>query len=134
MSSHFRPAGNLSNRRSKASTIARPRRGILSRALLVAATAMLAACSFGPTSYTKTVTRAAADTDTTFLARRAGVDAVGLVADRRRYRHDRRNRARELVAVGVAVLDSYLGVGPRHLGERISIEGDGRVTHDRWTE
>ncbi|KUJ76606.1 phospholipase [Ruegeria marisrubri] len=40
------------------------------RALLVAATAALAACSIGPASYTKTVTRAAADTDTTFLARR----------------------------------------------------------------
>lgn len=69
-----------------------------------------------------------------FLARRAGIDAVGLVADRQPYAHARANAAREFLASALAVADSYLlGTGPRHLGAPIPIEGDGRATHDRWT-
>lgn len=69
-----------------------------------------------------------------FLARRAGIDAVGLVADRRTYAHDRRNRLREVLARSVAFVDSYLTrTDPRHLGEKIPIDGDARRTHDRST-
>lgn len=69
-----------------------------------------------------------------FLARRAGIDAVGLVADRRAYPREASDGFREMLARGVAFVDSYvLGTGPRHLGNPIPIDGDGRVTHDRWT-
>ena len=66
-----------------------------------------------------------------FLARRAGIDAVGVVSDRRRYGTERAAGFRELFAQGRAVLDAYvLGTEPEHLGERIPIEGDARATHD----
>lgn len=69
-----------------------------------------------------------------FLARRAGIDAVGLVADRRTYTHARANAVREFLASAVAVLDSYaFATEPRHLGAPIPIDGDGRATHDAWT-
>lgn len=70
-----------------------------------------------------------------FLARRAGIDAVGLLADRWEYRAARRDRAREVVARTVALLDSYvLGREPRHLGPPIPIgRADARLTHDRST-
>jgi len=69
-----------------------------------------------------------------FLARRAGIDAVGLVADRHVYAHARANEARELLATALAVADSYLlSTPPHHLGAAIAIDGDGRATHDRWT-
>lgn len=69
-----------------------------------------------------------------FLGRRAGIDAVGLVADRRAYWHEGSNRAREVGARVLAFVDSYvLHRGPRHLGAPIPITGDGRATHDRWT-
>lgn len=69
-----------------------------------------------------------------FLARRAGIDAVGLVADRRDYPSALHDDVREMVARSVAFLDSYLlGTEPRHLGPPIPIDGDGRASHDRWT-
>jgi SanA protein len=69
-----------------------------------------------------------------FLAQRAGIDAVGLVADRHAYTHARANQAREFLATALAVADSYLlRTGPRHLGAPIPIAGDGRATHDDWT-
>jgi len=69
-----------------------------------------------------------------FLARQAGIDAVGLVADRRRYVHHRKNQVREFVAKSVSFADSYLfHTAPRHGGRRIPITGDGRATHDRWS-
>ena len=43
-----------------------------------------------------------------FLARRAGIDAVGARADRRPYANRRRNERRELFAQVLAVVDSYL--------------------------
>jgi SanA protein len=65
-----------------------------------------------------------------FLARRAGIDAVGLVADRRAYVHARSDRLREVVARGVAVVDSYvLRTAPRYLGPAIPIGGDATATH-----
>ncbi len=69
-----------------------------------------------------------------FLARRAGIDAVGLVADRREYLNATRDEARELLARSRAFADSYIfDVQPRHLGPRVSINGDARQTHDHGT-
>ena len=69
-----------------------------------------------------------------FLAQRAGIDAVGVRADRRRYLNRRRDALREFVAKSVAFLDSYVWRRqPRHGGEPIPITGDGRATHDAWT-
>jgi len=66
-----------------------------------------------------------------FLARRAGIDAVGLVADRRVYTSRVANRVREFAAKSVSFMDSYVfGVGPRHGGDGIPITGDGRGTRD----
>jgi SanA protein len=69
-----------------------------------------------------------------FLARRAGIDAVGIVADRRAYRRSRLYRAREWIARPIAFADSYLlATRSRHLGDPIPITGNGRATHDRRT-
>jgi SanA protein len=67
-----------------------------------------------------------------FLARRAGIDAVGLKADRRRYYHRRWNQVREFAARSVSFFDSYVfHTEPKFLGKEISILGDGRVTQNR---
>lgn len=67
-----------------------------------------------------------------FLARGAGIDAVGLVADRRRYTNARADAARELLARNRAVFDRYLlRARPRFLGPPIPIDGDAARSHDR---
>jgi SanA protein len=64
-----------------------------------------------------------------FLARRAGIDAVGVPADRRVYKGARLNVLRETYARAAAFLDAnVLGTGPRFYGPKIPITGDGRVT------
>ncbi len=69
-----------------------------------------------------------------FLARRAGIDALGVPADRRRYRGWARNELREALARGMAVVDSaVLGREPRHLGASIPITGPATATHDSGT-
>jgi SanA protein len=69
-----------------------------------------------------------------FLARRAGIDAVGVRADRRAYRAWARNHWREFFAKGVSFVDSYLlRSEPRHLGDPHPIDGEAATTHDRWT-
>jgi SanA protein len=69
-----------------------------------------------------------------FLARRAGIDAVGVAADRRIYAKRGRDRLREFFAKSVSFVDSYLlHTEPRHLGQPISIRGDAAATHDRGT-
>lgn len=66
-----------------------------------------------------------------FLARRAGIDAVGVVADRRGYAKRRHNATREFLARTVSFLDSYiLGTKPRYEGDAIPITGNGIVTHE----
>lgn len=51
-----------------------------------------------------------------FLASRAGIDAVGVCADRRSYANRRRNERRELLAQALAFVDSYvLRTGARSL-------------------
>jgi len=64
-----------------------------------------------------------------FLARRAGIDAVGVPADRRVYRGAQLNRLRETYARAVAFLDAnVLHTSPRFYGPKIPITGDGRAT------
>lgn len=59
-----------------------------------------------------------------FLARRAGIDAVGLASDLHRYRRERRERAREYLARTLAFADSYLlGTEPHFLGPAIPVSG-----------
>ncbi|GMV40340.1 MAG: hypothetical protein AMXMBFR64_20560 [Myxococcales bacterium] len=69
-----------------------------------------------------------------FLARHHGIDAVGLVADRREYVDARRDALREVVARTRAAADVVLGVGPRHLGDPIPIDGSASASHDRWSQ
>ena len=67
-----------------------------------------------------------------FLARYAGLDAIGAVSDRRPYEHGRRDESREILARAAAVLDVHvLHRGPRYLGEPIPIrvaEAETRTT------
>jgi vancomycin permeability regulator SanA len=65
-----------------------------------------------------------------YLARTCGLDAVGVQSDRRRYRKAVRNHARESLARVKSFAEVHLGIGPRHLGPTIPIEGDGRATWD----
>lgn len=70
-----------------------------------------------------------------WLAREAGIDAVGVEADRHVYLKAPLDALREFVARAVAVLDSrVLGTQPRHLGDPIPIDGDASATHDAWTD
>jgi SanA protein len=65
-----------------------------------------------------------------YLARHAGIDAVGFVADRQPYPQARADHTREVLATALALVDVVLGRGPRYLGPPVSIEGDARATHD----
>jgi SanA protein len=66
-----------------------------------------------------------------FLARRAGIDAVGLVSDRRAYQAPVRNAVREHFARTKAFLDGYVfRPDPAHLGDPIPIDGDPAATRD----
>lgn len=69
-----------------------------------------------------------------FLARRAGIDAVGIEAVPHAYAHGRsgQNLIRESLATVVALGDVFVwNRQPRFLGPEIPIDGDGRVTLDR---
>lgn len=64
-----------------------------------------------------------------WLARRAGLDATGLRADRLAYgSQGRRSWLREWVARTKAVADVVTGADPRFLGPRIPITGDARAS------
>lgn len=66
-----------------------------------------------------------------FLAREAGIDAVGLVSDKRVYEVRYKNAAREFVARTKAFLDVYiLNTAPRHMGEEIPITGPASASWD----
>lgn len=68
------------------------------------------------------------------LARYAGIDAVGLVADRRVYAHASGNQRREFLARGLAALDMINPFSaPKHLGPKIPIDSDSSRTHDHAT-
>ncbi|MFT5433201.1 MAG: SanA protein [Myxococcota bacterium] len=65
-----------------------------------------------------------------FLARQAGIDAVGLIADLVPDPAATRNAMRESVARAWALLDVYvLGTEPRHLGPTIDLK-DPATSHD----
>lgn len=66
-----------------------------------------------------------------FLARRAGVDAIGVPSDRRRYVSDRVNAVREALAKGRALIDVYLlGATAERLGTQIPIDGPSDASYD----
>ena len=64
-----------------------------------------------------------------FAARRAGLRASGLAADRRSYGPvERRLQLREALARVKVVADAVTGAEPRFLGPAVPIEGDGRAS------
>lgn len=65
-----------------------------------------------------------------YAARCAGIDAVGLKADRHRYCKQALNELRETLARAKSFAELHLGVDPKFLGPEIPIEGDGRATWD----
>ena len=68
------------------------------------------------------------------LARAAGIDAVGVVSDQRRYRHEGYNKIREAIARLAAVSDVYVvHRQPKFYGPVIPWSGDARMTHDEAT-
>ena len=66
-----------------------------------------------------------------YIARKNGLSAVGLAADRRRYRYARSYAVREYFAVVKAYFEVLLGIEPRFLGEYYPITGSGVKTWDR---
>jgi SanA protein len=66
-----------------------------------------------------------------FLARRAGIDAHGVIADRRRYRNRVRDHCREILARTWAVIDCVIEREPKFLGPVIPIEGSPEKSYDR---
>jgi len=68
------------------------------------------------------------------LARYAGIDAVGVVADRRIYPHAAGNQRREFLARPLAAIDILNPwSAPKHLGPKIPIDSDSALTHDYAT-
>ena len=65
-----------------------------------------------------------------YLAHHFGIDAHGLVADRRTYLNAHLDALREWFAVNLALADVMVGRRAHHLGPRLSIEGDGGRTRD----
>lgn len=66
-----------------------------------------------------------------FLARDAGIDAVGVIADQRVYQARKVNRAREFGARVNAFLDVYvMGTEPKHWGDKIPIDGPSSASYD----
>ena len=68
-----------------------------------------------------------------YLARAAGIDAVGLQADRYFYPHLWYHAVRESVARLKAFAEVQLHLPPHHLGPQIPITGDGQATWDEKT-
>ncbi len=59
-----------------------------------------------------------------FLARRAGIDAVGMISDLRPYQRGRRDKLREYLARTLAFADSYvLDTDPHFFGPPIPVDG-----------
>ena len=65
-----------------------------------------------------------------YTARRLGMEAYGISADRHVYLAAFRNNVRESLARVKAVLDLTRGATPKFLGEAIPIAGDGRLSWD----
>jgi len=70
-----------------------------------------------------------------FLARSRGIDATGVIADRRPYYRVKYNELREIPARAKDYLQVHVTKPcPTFLGPAIPIEGDGRATHDHHEE
>lgn len=69
-----------------------------------------------------------------FFARKAGIQAIGISADRRTYATHRRMSRREVLARLKAVLLVVVRARPRFLGPAIPITGDGRASWDQLNE
>ncbi len=65
-----------------------------------------------------------------YIARKIGVDAYGFIADKQEYREIVYYEFREMVARSKSFFDVLFSVSPKFLGEKISIEGSGKVTWD----
>ena len=65
-----------------------------------------------------------------FLAKSLGIEAVGFSANLREYQNAKKMRLRETFANVKAVGDVLFNSQPKFLGEKISIEGDGRESWD----
>ncbi len=65
-----------------------------------------------------------------YLADAFGIDAQGVVADRRHYLGILRYEAREFLADVKAVFDVTFHIAPHFLGDTIDMTGDGRATWD----
>jgi SanA protein len=64
-----------------------------------------------------------------YTARQLGLDAVGVVADIQPYTDEFRNRMREWLARGKAILQLHIThPEPTYLGPSLPIDGDGRMT------
>jgi SanA protein len=64
-----------------------------------------------------------------YTAQQLGLKATGVVADLRPYSDERRNRMREWLARGKAILQLHIThPEPRYLGPPLPIDGDGRIT------
>lgn len=69
-----------------------------------------------------------------YLARRAGIDAVGIAADGRRWKAGASAHVRELAARFRAAIDATLGVQPRYYGPTIPVgTAPAKRTHDSRT-
>jgi len=68
-----------------------------------------------------------------FLARRAGIDAHGVTADRRKYLNRVRDNLREILARTCAMIDCVIGREPKFLGPVIPIEGSPEKSYDKKT-
>ncbi len=65
-----------------------------------------------------------------FLARKLGIDAEGVIADRRPYRNSNIFKARELGAQVKSFFELVFRIKPKHLGEQIPITGDSSASFD----
>jgi SanA protein len=65
-----------------------------------------------------------------YIARALGVDAAGVIADRRVYRTWPLNELREFFSRIKAFFKTMLLPAPRFLGKRIPMDGDGRASWD----
>lgn len=66
-----------------------------------------------------------------YIARTMGIDAKGLVADKRPYYGIQYNEMREILARNKDFINVHVvKAQPKYLGEVLPIYGDGRITHD----
>lgn len=66
-----------------------------------------------------------------YIAKRMGLDAYGVSADKRPYRKKIYRELREITARGKDFLMAWIQPKPSYLGEAIPVNGNGDVTNDR---